>query len=122
MMIIKSITGHTLNRSGAKGFDASRFRFKQSVEGLGREMYYAWLSSRNLQTPAFEAAGSEVRAHFWGLAEGVLLMEHPPLPEEVPVQPVVPHCMARNVVLTLMPPSIARGKVLMIIGPNQRPS
>lgn len=118
-------TGQSLNRSGAKGFekvDPARFRFKQSVEALGREMYYIWLASRNIQTPAFEGAGAEVRAHWWGLAEGVLSMAHPALPSEAPVQPVVPHCLPRNVVLTLVPPTIARGKVLLMIEPNQRPS
>lgn len=115
-------TGTTLSRGGAKGFDHARFRFKQAVDGLARAMYYAWLQSRNVQTPAFEGAGLEIRAHFIGLAEGVLLMAHPALPSEVPVQSVVPHCMARNVMLTLMPPSTARGKVLLLIEPNQRPS
>lgn len=117
-MITNDTTGTTLNRSSAKGFDAAAFRFRQAVDGLGRTIYYAHLQKLNLSGPLFEAAGAEIRSHFWGQAEGLLLMEMPALAVPAPVQPVVPHCMPRKFTLTLCPPNAAH--VLALIEPHQR--
>lgn len=117
-------TTHTLNRPAAKGFERSaEFRFREAVKALAPTLYYAQVQVHHLDAPIFQRTGLATQAYYITLAEDYLRSPMPAIePLTPPVQPVVPHCMARNVVLTLVPPSIARGKVLLMIEPNQRPS
>lgn len=116
-------TIRTLNRPAAKGLDTADFRFRKAVEALAPTLYYAQVQVHHLDAPIFQRAGLATQAYYITLAEDYLRSPMPAIePITPPVQPVVPHCMPRNVVLTHVPPYIACGKVLMIIGPNQRPS
>ena len=112
----------TLNRSGAKGVDVNGFVLRQTILGLAPALYYGVLQVNHLDGPLFPAAAPDVRDHFMELAEAVVRMDLPVGLKPAPVQPMVPHCMPRNLRLTHIPPTVGGGKVLMMIEPNQRPA